>query len=88
LVIVLLLGVVGMEVMGQIVTCGWWLGDEGGHSHWGVVGKGAGGGGGGGQVEGGTWVVVMVVGCLDKRKKRQNKLTFFFLIPYQVRCIY
>jgi hypothetical protein len=49
---------VGVEVVGQVTACGWWLGDGGGHSHWGVVGKGA--GGCGGWVEGGAWAVVIV----------------------------
>jgi hypothetical protein len=44
-VIVSLLGAVGVEVLGQVVACGW-LGDGGGRFQWRVVGKGAGGCGG------------------------------------------
>jgi hypothetical protein len=73
-----------MKVVGQVVTCGWWLGDGSGCFYWAVVGKGA--GGYGGQVERGARVVVMVVGHWvhslgrDKSKKKQKNLPFFFLV--------
>jgi hypothetical protein len=83
-VVVSLLGAVGAEVVGQVIACGWWLGDGGGHFYWGGVGKGV--GGCGGQVEGGAQAVVVVAGRQmhsldrDKRKKKAKKLTLFFLV--------
>jgi hypothetical protein len=60
LFVVSLSGVVGAEVVGQVIACGWWLVMGGGRVKWGVVGRGV--GGCGGQVEGGAWAVVMVAG--------------------------
>jgi hypothetical protein len=74
-------------VVGQVIACGWWLGDGRWSFSLGVVGKGV--GGCGGRVEGGARAVVVVaerwVRSLDrdKRNKKQKKLTlFFFLFPY------
>jgi hypothetical protein len=71
--------VVGVEVVGQVVTCGWWLGDGG----WLFLL-------GGWWVKGGTQAVVVVVGrrvCLldrDKSKKKAKNSPFFSC--FCIRC--
>jgi hypothetical protein len=71
-------------VVGQVIACGWWLGDGSGHFHWGVVGKGV--SGCGGWVEGGARAMVMVAGrrvCSldrDNPKKKEKNLPLFFCL--------
>jgi hypothetical protein len=71
-------------VVGQVVACGWWLGDGSGYFHWGVVGKGA--GGYSGQVEGGARVVVVVAGRWVHSLERQKEKNLLFFSCFCIGC--